>query len=170
MRGPKGDDTPHRVIYRRSSPRVVGQMALRAYRVLVPSDRNHRESLSLDVDVVLAARKKAAGRGDVLTGLVREALISATKAAKAGRGASLPRALAPQPRSPRGGGARLRTFRYLVPEEEAAECRRELDAAGSSPEAIAEGVLSAFTVADGSRLDTPLPGEDSAAWQAMGAA
>lgn len=110
---------------------------------------------------------EAARYPGMLSDLVHNAIVIATKAAENGC-PSLPPAR-PAQRRRRGEGLNLTALRYTAPVDEQARCERALAAVGSSPSAIAEAALQAHIDAEGSRVDTITPGE---AWllSAAGAA
>lgn len=131
--------------------------------------RRHRVVLDLPADLVAQAVAAARTRGDQLSVVVHAAVITAVKAAEAGRGELLPERL---PRRTPGAAPPAATapVAYTASREQAARCAAALDGAGSSVRQVAVRSLEAYVAADGVWLDAPMPGEPGVVWRVSGAA
>lgn len=130
--------------------------------------RRHRITLDLPADLVAQATSAAQASGDVLSVVVHSAIVTAAKAAEAGRVELLPERL-PR-RSPGVSAGPTSPLAYTASREQAARVVAALEAAGSSVRVVAIRALESYVAAGGSWLDAPMPGEPGRAWRVSGAA
>lgn len=151
-----------------NGPVTPPRAATIGYRGPVP--RSHRIFIGVPDALASAASQLAEDAGHRLTPFLHASVITAVRAARAGHGDRLPPAsLHPVPLN-RGDDEKPSKVAIVASADDEDAWSAALEAQGSSLAAVVVAALYAFIKAEGSWLDTVMPGESSAARRTVGAA